>query len=73
MSSTAAAPPATDQYVNAAEAMRLFPGLHRAKLYHAALTQRIRSRVLPGTYPLYHRGDIKKLMSEAARPEGVAG
>jgi len=66
--STAIADPSADLHLNAADCIRRHPALSRVKLYRAAVTHQVRTRLDPGVPPLYCAADVDRLMAnDAAR------
>lgn len=63
---TTLAGPASGPFISAAEAIRRYPSLNRAKLYRMGLTRTIRVQLLRGTPPRYSSTDIDTLMSAQA-------
>ena len=61
---TQIAAPSTELYITAAECMRRHPGLHRVKLYHAAMIGQIRVKLDPRRTPRYCENDVAQLMRE---------
>jgi hypothetical protein len=68
MSAVALAPaPATssaDPHVRAAECLRRYPGLTRAKLYRLVVGNEVRALLLPGKTPRYNIADLDRVMTE---------
>jgi|SRR6516165_9318790 hypothetical protein len=67
---TLPAPASADSHVTAAEAIRRWPLLSRAKLYYHAMVGEVRFQLPPGRPPRYAIRDLERVMRErSAAPE----